>query len=180
MREVWLHTNRRFFASLAAWPVAGIVLCAVVLFRRQEWPPAGPWATLMLSVIVACIAALAVLAYLASKPRLAYEPGQLLVFTRPELPVRVPIEFVECFLYGQGPTFLRSRRLERAETRTIVIKLAEKAEDFEQLPIQPAIGSWCDGYITLRGTWCEPLSMEVVNRLNQRLAVAHRSRSESA
>ena len=32
-----------------------------------------------------------------------------------------------------------------------------------------------DGYITLRGLWCEPLSHERVNTLNHRLAAAHRA-----
>jgi hypothetical protein len=32
------------------------------------------------------------------------------------------------------------------------------------------MGSWCNHYVTIRGTWCEPLSVELAARLNARLA----------
>jgi hypothetical protein len=35
--------------------------------------------------------------------------------------------------------------------------------------VKPAFGNWSEGYVTVRGTWCEPLDSEVVRRLNRRL-----------
>jgi hypothetical protein len=35
------------------------------------------------------------------------------------------------------------------------------------------LGKWCGSYITIRGTWCERLSVELVQRLNVRLAEMH-------
>jgi hypothetical protein len=35
--------------------------------------------------------------------------------------------------------------------------------------VKPALGAWCDSYVTIRGTWCEPLNGELIRRLNRRL-----------
>jgi hypothetical protein len=105
------------------------------------------------------------------QPRLSYHDGFLLVNLRPGAPIRLPIEVVEGFLLGQGPSFLPGRRYRGTETTTLVIRLAEAATDWADVDgIKPALGKWCGGYITIRGTWCEPLSVSLVNRLNQRLA----------
>jgi hypothetical protein len=52
----------------------------------------------------------------------------------------------------------------------LVIRIAESAADWQHVEVKPQLGSWCGGYVTVRGTWCEPLSISLVNRLNQRLA----------
>ena len=62
-----------------------------------------------------------------------------------------------------------------ASLGTVVVRLAEKAEAWRRGRIHPLVGSWCDGYIILRGTFCEPLSVEVVHRLNRLLAESHRA-----
>jgi hypothetical protein len=82
----------------------------------------------------------------------------------------VPIELVECFLLGQGPTWLPGKKYAKTETVTLVVRLAERAVEWSHRSTHPMLGTWCDGYITIRGTWCEPLSLDLVNRLNQRLA----------
>ena len=55
---------------------------------------------------------------------------------------------------------------------TVVIRLAELPQDWADVPgIKPALGKWCGGYITIRGTWPEPLKcFHLVNGLNRRLA----------
>jgi hypothetical protein len=108
-------------------------------------------------------------------PRLAYDAGDLLVYLRGSRPIRVPLEVVECFLLGQAPTMLPGKQHEHAETSSIMIRLSERAEEWSHRDVKPALGKWCSGYITLRGTWCEPLSVAVVNRLNVQLAEAHQS-----
>ncbi len=45
---------------------------------------------------------------------------------------------------------------------------------------QATARAWCSGYITIRGTWCEPLNVPLVNRLNQRLADVTRARRPPA
>ncbi|HEX4131608.1 MAG TPA: hypothetical protein VHZ24_16335 [Pirellulales bacterium] len=81
----------------------------------------------------------------------------------------VPIEVVEGFLLGQGPSYLPGKEASRSETRTLVVRLAERATEWEHVAMPPRLGSWCGHYITIRGTWCEPLSVDLVNRLNMKL-----------
>jgi hypothetical protein len=92
----------------------------------------------------------------------------------------MPIEVVECFLLGQAPTMLPGKSQEHAETASVVIRLNERAADWAHRDVRPALGKWCEGYITLRGTWCEPLSVPLINRLNARLAEAHAAQSKTS
>ena len=52
---------------------------------------------------------------------------------------------------------------------------SDRAEAWHRQEVKPGLGKWCEGYITIRGTWCEPLSVGLVNRLNQRLAEVARA-----
>jgi hypothetical protein len=123
---------------------------------------AGVLAGLSAAAFTICIA-------LARQPRLAYSDGRLLVYLRRLGPLAVPIDLVEAFLLGQGPSWLAGKKHGRTETTTLVIRLADRAVDWSHRDVDPVLGSWCDGYITIRGTWCEPLTLELVNRLNLRL-----------
>jgi hypothetical protein len=60
-----------------------------------------------------------------------------------------------------------------SETSALVLRVADKASDWHRQDVKPQLGKWCEGYITIRGTWCEPLSIALVNRLNARLAEIH-------
>jgi len=122
----------------------------------------------------AAVVALGVLIYTARLPRLAYEDGHLLVYLRSTEPARVPIECVECFFLGKVTRNLPAGGGATAETKTVVVRLAESAVDWHQREVKPALGQWCGGYITIRGTWCEPLSVQRVNQLNCRLAEVQR------
>jgi hypothetical protein len=95
-----------------------------------------------------------------------------LFYLRSGPPFRVPLEYVEGFLMGQGASFLRPGEPGASQVSTVVIRLADRATDFAQRDVKPALGSWCNHYVTIRGTWCEPLSLAVVNRLNSQLADA--------
>jgi hypothetical protein len=109
-----------------------------------------------------------------SKPRLAFEDGQLLVFLEPAKPTVVPIEVVECFFLGQGPAALPQLSGREPETQNVIVRLAESATEWKHREMRPAIGLWCEGYITLRGSWCEPIDRNLMQRLNSRLAKAQR------
>lgn len=175
MRETWLGPNRRILAM-------GMIAPCVLLF-------AGLWLVLgaraedqrilrWLGYATVAVAAVptGTLLYLWRQPRLALENRELLVYLSSTLPTRVPIENVECFFLGQGPTLLGGSQAAKAETATVVVRLAESAKDWKHRDVKPALGSWCDGYITIRGTWCEPLNATVVKRLNERLVAAQQRR----
>jgi hypothetical protein len=168
--EIWLRTNVRAVLFGAILPLAlgliGLVLCLGLPGRV----PTSWMRGLGVGLIVVGGFTIALLLLQLRQPRLAYCDGRLLLWLRSGPPIRVPIGAVECFWLGHGASLLPGKRNERAETQTIVIRIADKAVEWRQQEVKPQLGAWCDGYITIRGTWCEPLNLEVVNRLNQRLA----------
>jgi hypothetical protein len=111
-------------------------------------------------------------------PRVAYAPsGSLLLFLRGAKPIRIPIEIVECFFLGQGPSGVRHGQDEEdLEARNIVVRLAEKATEWQHGDVDRRLGNWCGGYITINGTWCEPINTEVVGLMNHDLAEVKRQR----
>jgi len=133
------------------------------------------------AALLAYLVALCV--YLRFQPRLSYANEQLHVRLRPGSPIQVPVDVVECFFLGQGPTLLPrpfGGRDKVEETSTIVVRLAESAEPWKHFDVTPALGLWCDGYITIRGTWCEPITNDLLKRLNENLIAAHRQQRARA
>ena len=63
-------------------------------------------------------------------------------------------------------------------TANVVIRLADAARQWHDGELPPALGKWSEGYIVLRGTWCEPIGHERLNEINRRLAEVHRLRRE--
>jgi hypothetical protein len=168
--EIWLRTNVRavLFGTLLPLVVglAGLVFSLGVPGRE----PATWMRALGIGLIVVAGITIVLLLLQLRQPRLAYCDGRLLVWLRSGAPIRVPIGAVECFWLGHAASLLPGKRNERTETQTIVIRIADKAVEWRQQEVKPQLGAWCDGYITIRGTWCEPLNIDVVNRLNRRLA----------
>jgi len=182
-REVWLRPNRRVMA-------VGIVILILLM--------GGALGLLAMSQHVAVtalgwtIAAVSLLLFIAvvrtaGRPRLAYDDGCLLVFLGTAFlgtaqPHRVPIELVECFFLGQGPSLLPAAKLagvsDSPQSSTIVVRLAESAEEWKHVEVKPSLGLWCDGYITIRGTWCEPINAERMKQLNHRLVETRRQRRQ--
>jgi len=174
MAEVWLSANRRvlWFGALLPALVACFALAVCTgQFRVDE---SGTARAVGGGILLISLAALANLAWQARRPRLAYEAGKMLVYLRSAAPIRVPIDVVEGFLLGQGPSLLPSKRRPDMQASTVVVRLTERAEEWAQLDVKPALGYWCGHYITIRGAWCEPLSVDLVNRLNARLAEVKR------
>ena len=174
MIEVWLRNNRRALAlgmvSPALIALVGLLL-ATGLWGRWQNTPVQVLGTLLL---LFGVAAIALLAFQMRMPRLAHQSGYLLVYLQTGRPFRVPLELVECFLLGQGPSYLPGRQHRRSETSTLVVRLDERAEEWSHRDVKPALGSWCGSHITIRGTWCEPLSVDLVRQLNARLGDANR------
>jgi hypothetical protein len=88
----------------------------------------------------------------------------------------VPIDIVEVFFLGQGPSELPKLHGREPETQNVIIRLAESATNWKHRDVKPAIGLWCEGYITIRGSWCEPITPEIMRKLNHRLAEIQRER----
>ncbi|MBX3413148.1 MAG: hypothetical protein KF708_10710 [Pirellulales bacterium] len=173
--EIWLRNNRRALALGMLGPllIASIGVALVPLSSGDGFLGRGSFYLGILLVVFGTISTSLLLVEI-SRPRLAYRDGHLLVRLRNGPPVRVPIEIVECFLLGQGPSMLTGHYDPR-DTSTIVVRLDERAEDWAQVEVKPALGSWCGGHITIRGTWCEPLNVDFVRRLNARLAEVQRA-----
>ena len=174
MQEVWLRGNRRALAVgmvlPGLWLAAALAALAIALVSGQPWWVAALAAVLALPPLWM----LAVVAYAMLLPRLAYDRRHLLVYVDAYRPIRVPVEVVEVFFLGQGPSDLPKLAGREPETRNVVVRLAESAPEWKHREVRPAFGRWCEGYITLRGSWCEPITRELMQRLNQRLTEAQR------
>jgi hypothetical protein len=170
---IWLRQNRRALAMGMVLPAMAFAagLALLLGFESTGVRIAG-------GVVGALGGTLLLLLAIQMRvPRLAYHEGHLLVYLQGGRPIRVPIEIVECFLLGQAPTMLPGKSQEHAEAASVVIRLNERAADWKHRDVKPALGKWCEGYITVRGTWCEPLGVPLINRLNARLAEALEAQS---
>ncbi|HEY2883322.1 MAG TPA: hypothetical protein VGJ15_12830 [Pirellulales bacterium] len=169
MPEIWLRANRRV---LLLGMILPFVLVAIGLIpslalgdRAEVWLRAVGW--------IACGIGLVLFVVIAAQlrsPRLAYADGNLLAYLRSGQPFRVPIESVECFFFGTSAGQIASPSGGDLPVRNLIIRIAEKAADWQSREFKPVLGRWADGYITIFGAWCEPLTFEVVQRLNANLA----------
>jgi len=167
MSETWLRFNRRPLLLELLFPCVLLGLTGAVALGLWEFANVT-WLRIVCGVFA--LLALLPVAGIVDRlihPLLAYRDGELVVYLVQGKPVRVPIKLVEGFLIGRDEVELGG--LGRVETHTLVVRIAEKATEFAEYQVNPNFGRWCGGYINIRGTWCEPLSVDLVNRLNQRL-----------
>lgn len=177
---VWLRANLRAQLAEMILPaiVAAVGIALLVWFWYSidfRWARWAGYAVMTLGVLWT-----AWLVYLATLPRLAYEEGHLVVQLTPPDAVAIPIEIVECFFIGQGPSAMPPVDGLEAQSVNVVVRLAERATAWKQRQVHPLLAHWCDGYIVIRGIWCEPIDGDVVNHLNKLLAAAHRRRRAAA
>lgn len=174
MTETWLRRNTRLLWLAMTLPVVLGIVGATLLAVSGNSDHGTTASNVAFALLAISGAALGFLAWQMARPRLAYDRGHLLLNLRSGGPIRVPIDVVEGFLLGQGPSYLPGKEAHKLETSTLVIRLAERATEWEYVEVKPALASWCHHYVTIRGTWCEPLNVDLVNRLNARLAVVSR------
>ena len=176
MTEVWLQSNRRVLL-MAFVPVGLLGGIAVGLLNLGFGPVVRgiAWVGLASSLLLALG-----LFFQLRRPRVAYRGGEVLFYMRSGRPIAVPIEVVEAFLLGQGPANLPVQVPGHAESVNLIARLSQRAKQWEQQTVKCALGSWTDGYVTIRGTWCEPLNGEVIRRLNRLLAEATAASQEAA
>lgn len=168
MREIWLQGNRRAILLGAILPAvlvsAGVAMVGVAFDRDDD-------IVLRSCGVAAILVGMLVLAILAvqyRRPRIALQNAHVLFFVRSGGPIAVPVDIVEAFIIGQGPAHLPGIS-KQPNTINLVARLSQRHTEWARQAVKPAIASWCDGYVTIRGTWCEPLNNEVIRRLNRRL-----------
>jgi hypothetical protein len=164
MTEVWLAPNRRVLA-LALAPV-GILGGASLAVLSRETPAVVRVVAVVLLVVALTLALGLTLQWL--RPRIAYRDGEVLFYLRARRPLAVPVALVEAFFLGQGPAYLPGGS-EKTETVNLVARISQRAGQWAHQDVKPALGHWCDGYVTIRGTWSEPLNGQLIRRLNRRL-----------
>jgi len=178
MPEIWLESNHRLLLPLAV--PAGLVMllgASAVAFGFASSPG---W-TAIGAVLILIAAAYFAMAYVyIRQPRLTADDDHLRVHIGFQRVIAVPLEFVEVFFMGHAASMVRGADGKEAETATVVIRLAERAKEWHNRDVPAHLMQWCDGYVIIRGTWCEPIDMPLLDRLNGKLAAAHRRRKEAA
>lgn len=176
-REIWLRPNRRAMAAGLVVPILLMIVAGGLLILGS-----GSLGMGILSGLLLLLALLGFGAWwtLDRTPRMAYQDDALLITLAIWQTHRIPIEYVECFFAGRAPALLPSPTGEAQETRvwSVVVRLAESAKEWHNRSVTSAWGEWKDGYITIRGTWCEPIDPPLLQQLNHRLAEIHRQRRQ--
>jgi hypothetical protein len=173
--EIWLRGNLRPVATLAAVALAvlGGLGMAVAL---TDSSPLVRW----LVVIGGGLAAASIvgLAVVAARPRLERVGDALRIRLSPTAVQEVPLAAVECFFPGSQPLARDGTPTcgDHAAFRvnTLVMRLAERAADYQQRATFTPWGTWDDGYVVFDGRWCEPLSAELSRQLSRQLLDARR------
>ena len=174
MAEVWLKTNRRALGLGMLLPGLFAAVCATALAWSIITGKSWLLQLLLLTLTAIPLWMMAELLYAIAHPRIAYDAGELLVFLEPARATRVPIEIVEVMFLGQGPSELPKLGGREPDTRNVIIRLAESATEWKHRNVRPTFGHWCEGYITIRGAWCEPITADLMRKLNHRLVEVRR------
>jgi len=177
--EVWLRPNVRILYAGCVAGGVGVFAGAVVLGLALVLSGWGVVACLVAGALLLCGGALlaGVCLLHARSARMGCEGDHLVLNLGAGKPFRIPLEIVEVFFLGQAGSGVPGGK---SETTTVVVRLAEKAEDWKRRDVHPRLARWCDGYITLLGAWTEPVDAGVVNELNSRLLERHRARKARA
>jgi len=168
VHETWLKPNRRAILFGAIAPVAITVLGAW-LFADSTATVGWTWRGVGLILMTVGLAVTVLMLRQLARPRVGYGNGFVKFYLRSGKPIDVPVEVIEAFFLGQGAAKLPGRIRSHDQSVNLVARLSQRHQEWERHEVKPALGNWCDGYVTIRGTWCEPLDGEVIRRLNRRL-----------
>jgi hypothetical protein len=168
---IWLRGNRRLRAAalLASVCVAlgGLTFLAGI--------PVPFWGRVVgASVLGMALWSFLRLAWFVGAPRIRCDGRSLLVNLGEIRPCAIPLEAVECFFRGTGPTLLSSQGAASVRVGTIIIRIADRARQWHQRPVLRWLGSWSGGYVSLSGLWSEPITPQLLADLNRRLVAEHR------
>jgi hypothetical protein len=168
MNETWLRPNRRAIWFGCLPPLVFSALGAWMMVRATD--QSSSWYRWVGAVLAAFgIGMIVMMLRQLRRPRIAYGDGKVLFYLQSGSPIAVPVDIVEAFFLGQGPAIFTGAAQSEHETINLVTRLSQRETEWARREVKPALGRWCDGYVTVRGTWCEPLVPELVRRLNRRL-----------
>jgi hypothetical protein len=165
MREVWLKTNHRAILFGCSPP---LILTVMGLWMARAAPEHSAWRWAGVAAIFIGVLATLLLLLQLRRPRIARNAGNVLFYMRSGPPIAVPLEVVEAFFAGQGPAHLPVVP-NQPRTVNLIARLSRRNPEWAEQAVKPAVGTWTDGYVTIRGSWCEPLDSETIRRLNRRL-----------
>lgn len=154
---------------------AGVAAAAgAVLWASAPWETAARTFIAVAAgvVAVAAVAVGVVACSRAANPRIYRQGDELNFRLGTQGVIGVPLEVVEAFFLGQGPAHLPRVLDKKLESVNLVARLSERATKWQHQSVDARLGAWCDGYVTVRGTFCEPLDTDLVHRLNRQLANA--------
>ena len=172
--ETWLKPNRRV---LLVGVALSLTLTGVAIWLCQSGGSTRFWVGLGLLPPALLLSARLIRRTLHC--RLGYRSGMLWVNLGPGKPILVPIDAVECFFLGSREVPVSGRLGLQSRAVSVVVRIAEKAARYHDRPVTPALGIWKEGYITILGRWCEPISPALIAQLNKRLLAAQRQTSEN-
>jgi hypothetical protein len=168
MDETWLRPNRRAIWFGCLPPLVVVVIGVWMIVRATD--ESQDWLMWIGAVLAALgIGTMAMLLRQLRRPRISYRDGEVLFYLQSGAPIAVPVNIVEAFFLGQGPAMFMGSTPSKHETVNLVARLSQREVEWARRDVKPALGNWCDGYVTVRGTWCEPLDGNVIRRLNHRL-----------
>jgi hypothetical protein len=167
MRETWLNPNRRaiLLGCLPPALMAGAGAWALWAFPTSA---ESPWRAIAWLAVIAGPAIIAVMLLQLRRPRIAFRNGSVLFNLRSGPPIAVPVQVVEAFFAGQGPAHLPIVS-KQPQSVNIVARLSRRSPEWAEQQVKPALGNWSDGYVTIRGSWCQPITTELIRTLNRRL-----------
>jgi hypothetical protein len=164
-RETWLKPNRRAIL-FACVPPFVLAMIGVWLALQSEASSRWPWLGIAFSAMN--VGLLLLLVRQLWRPRIAFHGGKVLFYLRGGFPIAVPVDVVEAFFAGQSPAHLPGLT-KQPKTVNLIARLSRRHTEWAERDVKPSLGQWCDSYVTIRGTWCEPLNAEIIRRLNRRL-----------
>jgi hypothetical protein len=165
MREIWLKTNHRAILFGCLPP---LVLSVIGLWMLLSASEHSAWRWIGSTGVLIGVPTTVLLLLQLRRPRIAFSAGTVLFYLRGGPPIAVPVDAVEAFFAGQGPAHLPVVS-NQSRSVNLVARLSRRNPEWAEQPVKAALGNWVDGYVTVRGSWCEPLNGETIRKLNRRL-----------
>jgi hypothetical protein len=167
MRETWLRPNRRAILFGCMPPLVTTAIGAWIALAPM-FGDHSTWRWTGIALMAISLAMIGLLLNQLRRPRIAFRDGLVLFNLRTGAAIGVPADVVEAFFLGQGPAHLPGAA-GKSQTVNLMARLSQRRTEWARQDVKSALGSWCDGYVTIRGAWCEPLDTDLVRRLNRRL-----------
>jgi len=176
--EIWLRGNQRLLGVGLIAPLVLASLGGICLLLSSNAESTSPvFFILGITALALAVILGGLILWVGRLPRVGYDSSarEVVLYLPGPTPYRIPLEIVECFFLGSGITQIPGQPSRDVQTKNIVVRLAERAEDWHRRDLTLSIGKWCEGYITIRGLYCEPFDVETIKRLNTLLHQAQQA-----